>query len=249
MLAGLWRLVHRTQSRLSPRQQDDSDELSWLRPPANPLDVAAWDRFWVEHMRHGIGPPLLDMFCDDSMLVRVMNDEGIKSILCAGNGISQEPKALAAAGMDVVAMDISPQAAEIAKNYPFPLEAVSQYYEPELQKLGGKVEFVTGDILDSAVCPGPFDVIIERLTAQNYYTHDIGTVLNRLAQRLSENGIFSAIAMTGPGSHQPSRVISLSGGFTKPDGRSGTGSQAESLRVELPGYLRRQGKAHGTTGV
>jgi hypothetical protein len=175
---------------LSPRQQEDSDDLSWLRPPANPLDVAAWDRFWAEHIRHGIGPPLLDMFCDDSMLVRVMRDEGIKSILCAGNGISQEPKALAAAGMDVVAMDISPQAAEISRSYPFPLEAISQYYEPELRELGGKVEFVTGDILDSAVCPGPFDVIIERLTAQNYYSHDIGTVLTGLAQRLSENGIF-----------------------------------------------------------
>jgi hypothetical protein len=59
-----------------------------------------------------------------------------------------------------------------------------------LRKLGGTVEFVTGDILESAVCPGPFDVIIERLTAQNYHTHDIGSVLNRLAQRLSENGIF-----------------------------------------------------------
>jgi len=53
----------------------------------------------------------MDMFCDDSVLVRVMNDEGIKRVLCAGNGISQEPKALAAAGMNVVAMDISPQAA------------------------------------------------------------------------------------------------------------------------------------------
>jgi len=200
MLSRLWRLLHRTRPMLSPlqlddcpalfQQQDDSDDLSWLNPPANPLDVAAWDQFWVEHIRNGIGPPLLDMFCDDSMLVRVMNDEGMKSILCAGNGVSQEPKALAAAGMNVVAMDISPQAAEIAKSYPFPLEAISHYYEPELQRLGGKVEFVTGDILESAVCPGPFDVIIERLTAQNYYTHDIGSVLNGLAQRLSENGIF-----------------------------------------------------------
>ena len=200
MLTKLWRLVCGTRSMLSPRQlderldlsqqQDDSDDLSWLNPPANPLDIAAWDRFWIEHIRHGIGPPLLDMFCDDSKLLRVMNDEGMESILCAGNGVSQEPKALAAAGMNVVAMDISPQAAEIAKSYPFPLEAISQYYEPELQKLGGRVEFVAGDILDSAVCPGPFDVIIERLTAQNYYTHDIGSVLNSLIQRLSENGIF-----------------------------------------------------------
>lgn len=190
MLSRLSRWFHRTQPMLIPQQQDDDEDLSWLEPPANPLDVAAWDRFWLEHIRHGIGPPFLEMFCDDTMLIRVMKDEGMRSILCAGNGISQEPKALAAAGMDVVAMDISPQAVEIAEIYEFPSDAISHYYEPGLRKLGGSVEFVTGDILDSTICTGPFDVIIERLTAQNYYAHNIGTVLNRLSQRLSENGIF-----------------------------------------------------------
>ena len=190
MLSRLRRLFHPTSPMTTPKQQDDSDDLSWLNPPANPHDGAAWDRFWLNHIEHGIGPPFFDMFFDDSELVKVMNDEGKRSILCAGNGISQEPKALAAAGMEVVALDISPLAVEIAESYPFPLEAISQYYEPELQKPGGKVEFVTGDILDSTICPGPYDVIIERLTAQNYHTHGIGTVLNALAQRLSENGIF-----------------------------------------------------------
>jgi hypothetical protein len=200
MLSRLWRLLHRTPPALtlldSPGDrrvkplEDEDDGLAWLRPPADPLDVAGWDRFWLEHINHGIGPSLVDMFCHDSMLIRVMNDEGMKRILCAGNGISQEPKALAAAGMDVVALDISPQAVEIAKSYPFPLGGISNYCEPELQKPGGTVEFATGDILDSAICPGPYDVIIERLTAQNYFTRDIGTVLNGLAQRLSENGIF-----------------------------------------------------------
>jgi hypothetical protein len=57
----------------------------------------------------------------------------------------------------------------------------------------------------------------------------------------------SAIAMTGPGSHQLSCVIALGVGFARPDGRSGTGAQGESLRVELPGYLRRRGKALGLT--
>lgn len=47
------------------------------------------------------------MFCDDSLLIEVMRNHGMKSILCAGNGISQEPKALAAAGMEAVALDIS----------------------------------------------------------------------------------------------------------------------------------------------
>jgi hypothetical protein len=189
MLSKLFRLFRLTKPVLNPQQDDDKD-MSWLRPPANPLDVAAWDMFWTEHIRHGIGPALFDVFCDDSRLVRVMNDEGYKRILCAGNGISQEPKALAAAGMDVVALDLSPQATLVAKNYPFPREAIANFYELELQKSGGRVEFVTGDILDPTACPGPFDVVIERLTAQNYYSHDIGTLLNGLALRLSENGIF-----------------------------------------------------------
>src|SRR5690242_3162993 len=116
------------------------------------------------------------MFLDDSELVRIMNDEGMKRVLCAGNGISQEPKILAAAGMDVVALDISPQAAEIAKRFQIPMGAISQYYGSEFEKPGGKVEFVTGNILDPSLCPGHFDVNIERRTVQNY-SQDIGTMM------------------------------------------------------------------------
>jgi hypothetical protein len=190
MLAKLKQIFRRIQSTFDARPQDDDEDGSWLCPPADPLDVAGWDQYWLRHVEDGIGPPLLDMFCDDSILIEVMRDQGMKSILCAGNGISQEPKALAAAGMEVVALDISPLAVEIAKSYEFPSEAVSHYYEAGLQRPGGKVEFVTGDILDFTVCPGPFDVIIERLTVQNYFTHDMGSVLNILAKRLSEDGIF-----------------------------------------------------------
>lgn len=190
MLSRLFQLIYETFRMPKPPQEDDSEDWSLLSPPTNPLDIAGWDRYWIEHIRSGIGPPLLDMFHDDSTLVRVMHAEGMKRILCAGNGISQEPNALAAAGMEVIALDISPKAIEIAKIYPFESESISQYYDPELQRPDGKVEFITGDILDSTICPGPFDVIIERLTAQNYYTHDIGTFLNVLTERLSENGIF-----------------------------------------------------------
>ena len=164
--------------------------MTWLNPPADPLDITGWDQYWIDHVRHGIGPPLFDMFCDDSALVKVMNDEGMKNILCAGNGISQEPKALAAAGMDVVALDLSPQAVEIAKGYGFPTEAFNHYCETGLRQPGGHVDFVIGNILNPEVCPGPFDVIIERRTAQNYFNHDIGVVMSALAGRLTENGIF-----------------------------------------------------------
>lgn len=49
---------------------------------------------------------------------------------------------------------------------------------------------MVGDILDSAICPGPFDVIIERSTARGYYDRGIAAVLAALERRLSQDGIF-----------------------------------------------------------
>jgi Methyltransferase domain len=194
MLLRLWILFYRIRDMFRPDPPDDLDEIiagmNWLNLPANLLDSAAWDQYWIGHIEHGFGPQIIDMFLDDSMLVKVMKDEGMKRVLCAGNGISQEPKILAAAGMDVVALDISPQAADIAKNFQIPIGAISQYYGPGFERPGGKLEFVTGNILDPTICPGPFDVIIERSTVQNYCSNDIGSVMNSLAQRLSKNGLF-----------------------------------------------------------
>ena len=183
---GLWKLK-RLFKRRAPRLDDE--ELSWLDPPADPRDVAAWDRYWTEQTRHGLGPPLFDMFCDDRDLVRVMNNEGMRSVLCAGNGISQEPRALSEAGFDVVALDFSPQAVEIARAFELPSEGFESFCEPGFRRPGGHVDFVVGDILDTAVLPGPFDVIIERRTAQTFFNHDIGAVLDALAKRLNQNGI------------------------------------------------------------
>ena len=99
---------------------DEAQELSWLNPPTDPADVAAWDRYWTNHIEHGIGPAFFDMFCVDHEFVRVMNNRRLKTILCAGNGISQEPRALAEAGFDVTALDCSSRAIEIARSLEFP---------------------------------------------------------------------------------------------------------------------------------
>ena len=88
-------------------------------------------------------------------------------------------------------MDFSAQAIEIAKSFELPSEGFEFYCDPASRKPGGSLEFVVGDILDPKVCPGPFDVIIERRTAQIFFAHDLGqTVLDALANRLSDNGIF-----------------------------------------------------------
>lgn len=175
----------------SPQLEPPMDDgLDFLDPPTDPLDAAAWDRYWVLQVTHGLGPALFDMFCDDRNLLRVMTCEGMKSILCAGSGISQEPRALAEAGFEVVALDFSAQAMEIARGFDFPAEGFQYFCEPDMRRPGGHVDFVVGDILDSAVCPGPFDVIIERRTAQIFLSHDIGALLGALAMRLTPDGVF-----------------------------------------------------------
>ena len=190
MFSNLRRLLN--WRRLSPgsaQELDEDEELRWLDPPENPEDVDAWDRYWTEQIAHGLGPPLFDMFCHDHALVTIMNDEGMRRILCAGNGISQEPRALAAAGFEVVALDLSPRATEIARSAELPAEYLQHFIAPATLRPGGHVDFVVGDIRDSTVCPGPFDVIIERRTAQLYFNHAIGTILKSLEDRLDSNGI------------------------------------------------------------
>ena len=188
MLSKLKRLFNQGLRDTSIKDLLD-DELDWLNPPADPLDAAAWDRYWTKHMEHGIGPAMFDMFCDDRELVRAMNSGGLSSVLCAGSGISQEPRALAEAGFKVVALDLSAQAMEIARSFEFPEHAFESYCDPQSRRPGGNVEFVVGDILDPSVCPGPFDVIIERRTAQIFFERNLDGVLTALGDRLSQRGI------------------------------------------------------------
>jgi 2-polyprenyl-3-methyl-5-hydroxy-6-metoxy-1,4-benzoquinol methylase len=67
------------------------------------------------------------MFCDERALIAAMSENGMKSILCAGNGISMEPRALATAGFDVVALDISPRALDIARSFPPSSQPLSRF--------------------------------------------------------------------------------------------------------------------------
>jgi hypothetical protein len=126
----------------------------------------------------------------DDLLATVMAEHGLRTILCAGNGVSQEPRALAAAGFDVTALDISPVAVSRAEAYQPDSRALGYFCRPELHRSGGRVQFVVGDLLDVTVCPGPFDVVIERRTVQWFAEHERGAALSALAGRLSEVGIF-----------------------------------------------------------
>lgn len=185
---GVFRSIAQLFGRGGP--SSDEDELAWLNPPADVLDGAAWDQYWKGCVENGLGPPFIDMFCNDRPLVAAMQQESLSSVLCAGNGISMEPRALAAAGLSVTALDLSAAGLEVAKRFPPSDAHLANFIDLSMLAEGGSVEFVVGDVLNAACCPGPFDLIIERRTAQNYATSAMADFLQALAERLSENGVF-----------------------------------------------------------
>jgi hypothetical protein len=170
-------------------QAKDEDEFPWLRPPLSTGDPAAWDQYWNDQVSHALVPPLFDMFCDDSALVAFMARSGLTRVLCAGTGTSQEPRILADAGLRVVALDISPVALQLAQEWVQPEES-AQIVDPTLRRSGGAVEYVVGSILDPSLCPGPFDVVIERRTLQIFSSDERQQAVQALARRLGGQGLF-----------------------------------------------------------
>ena len=169
-------------------------------------DASLWDTWWKDAISRGrlnhylfpmIEAPLVkhlgayyDVVNSDSLLVAIMAEYGLKSVLCAGNGLSQEPRALALAGFDVTAVDISPAAVSVARAFEFGPNDMLRFCDPGAQRTAGHLDFVVGSLLDTAVCPGPFDVIIERRTVQRFGEQDLSTALLALAGRLAKVGIF-----------------------------------------------------------
>lgn len=163
-----------------------------------------WDQLWKNRLSAGTGDlfpfltaPLVnyqgrpyDLANRDGLLVTIMAAYGLSTILlCAGSGISQEPRALAAAGFDVTTLDVSSTALRVAQDFELDQDGISHFCHPESLRPGGRVDFVVGSLLDASVCPGPFDVIIERCTVQRFPEQGRSAALEALAGRLSKVGI------------------------------------------------------------
>jgi SAM-dependent methyltransferase len=119
-----------------------------------------------------------------------MRANGLKTVLCVGNGISQEPRALAWAGFDVTVLDLSPFATKVAAEVAPPDELLAQLVGGRSGGLNGQLEFVVGDLCDGACCPGPYDVVIDRKTIQLYPEPDRPSAIQAVASRLRSPGIF-----------------------------------------------------------
>lgn len=165
------------------------DDFSWMLPPTTLVDPVAWDGYWREQFSHGVAG-FVHMFCDDGDLVDAIRANGLRTVLCVGNGISHEPRALAWAGFDVTALDLSPFATEVASRAAPPEEFLAQLVGGRSGGLSGHLEFVVGDLCDAACCPGPYDVVIDRKTLQLYPDADRPIAMQTVANRLGSPGIF-----------------------------------------------------------
>jgi hypothetical protein len=199
------KLFGRLLGQLSPGSAGDLDprlrtvldvDLSWLQPPRTLDDPASWDTFWHDQLERGIAG-FTDMFCHDGSLIDAMRHAGFGSVLCVGNGLSQEARALSVAGFDVTALDLSPFAMATCERMRPPEDYIDRFLEGRERRPGGRVRFVSGDLRDGSLCPGPYDVVIERKTLQLFPPAERLSALKAVTARLADPGILYSHAHNG----------------------------------------------------
>jgi hypothetical protein len=189
-----------------------------LDVPKDMHDQAAWDTYWDNQLSVGtIQQGFSDRMSSDGRLPGLLASRGARTILCAGNGLSSEPIALALMGFEVTALDISEvpgQAFANALQNPghafrqipgFDLRdgilrftgtgPIDPRHCPDIHRIddypprrGGSLQFRTGDLTDPTICPGPYDVVIQRRTLQLFPKDEQFTALERLVGRLGTPG-------------------------------------------------------------
>lgn len=191
-----------------------------LNPPRDIHDAAGWNSYWTNQLRVGaMEQGFSDTMSSDDELVEILDARRVRTILCAGNGFSGEALSLALHGFDVTMLDISHVPAEVMaaalRNHEYPVASISGLRidgtaaifdgEGEIPadicprihrtpirppRCGGRLAFAIGDFTDLAICPGPFDAVIERRTLQLFPEAEREPALQRLVGRLAERGLF-----------------------------------------------------------
>jgi hypothetical protein len=196
-------------------------EAGRLTPPRDIHDAQAWDTYWKNQLEVGaVDQGFNEMMSSDPTLAAMLAMRGVRTILCAGNGLSTEALALALHGFDVTALDISTVPGDLMlgalQNPEHPLRRLSRiavgadrtiafegsgpidpqacpaiHQNPEYPpRAGGRLRFSTGDLTNATVCPGPFDVVIERRTVQLFPDAERVPAIERLVARLANPGMF-----------------------------------------------------------
>ncbi len=192
-----WFKSHFSKSA-EPNQKSKGDirkDLKWMFPPSDPHSANGWDLFWKNQFEHDVAG-FCDLMVHSHQLVEAAQRLNLKAVLYVGPGASLEPFALARAGFAVTALDISPVVGRLGKwmleHAAVTDEDCERFLSRNSFRDGGTVEYVVGDLFDQAICPGPYDVIVERKTIQDYPESDQIIAVQRLLQRLAPAGIYLA---------------------------------------------------------
>jgi hypothetical protein len=187
-----------------------------LNVPADVHDKAGWDTYWNNQLKYGaLQQGFDDRMSSDPSLIELLDRRDVRTVLCAGIGLSTEALSLALHGFEVTALDVSEVPFELVRRR-LSSGSLSRlpgfeihggvFVMPELtdpgqgpdmhrsparpMRTGGSLRLVVGDIVDPAVCPGPFDAIIERRTIQLFPEAERVPALERLAARLAPRALF-----------------------------------------------------------
>jgi hypothetical protein len=98
---------------------------------------------------------------------------------------------------------------------------------------GGSLRYVTGDLTDPSVCPGPFDVVIEHSVGQVFQGYQRTVALNAMAARLATPGLFVSHEHNGRGvrGRHYAKAWAAENGFAELDRRELTPELLAAPRV------------------
>jgi hypothetical protein len=169
-----------------------------LEPPTDLHASEPWDEYWRRQHESGVWA-FNEMFVNDRELVRMIEARGFQTVLCIGAGLAFEPHALAAAGLRVTMLDISRSVVAAMSEATIPSDAFSRILDSSQLRPGGRLECVAGDLTDPAVCPGLYDVVIERRTLQLFPPDEREAALAAVAARMNPNGVLFTHTHDGRG--------------------------------------------------
>ena len=145
---GLKSLFHRvlkptrtpvTTGSSGPGQREREMAAAWLEAldrgdlnrPEDIHDVSGWNTYWTNHLKFDVwGQGFSDMMLSDDRLIGLLSERGVRTVLCAGSGLSGEPLALALHGFKVTSLDISTVAVDT-------VAGILRHPEHEVQRIPG----------------------------------------------------------------------------------------------------------------
>lgn len=178
----------------------------WPPYPRDRQSPAHWDLYWLATLHDELHRltdeerPMADLDAEMEIgIVEHWRAAGARTVLIVGNGVSYEPRALATAGFDVTAVDLSAIASAVSFRCPERPSALRRYaratlegaevpdVDARLAREGGRCRYLVESIADPNVAPGPYDVVIARRTVQCGYPKHL-ELLDVVLQRVRPGG-------------------------------------------------------------